>query len=153
AHPRRGSLPAGGGCVVSRDGLDRGDAGLPARVREGSDIPAQPTVLFRHAAPDVLPIPGGRLGDGQRHRRRPHVSVLREIPCAHSPFSPPPPPRARPYRPSCRSATPAWRRGGGVRFCPTTSLVARVPMRDGVPIDVDVTLPPTGDGPFPTIVM
>jgi len=42
---------------------------------------------------------------------------------------------------------------GGVRFCPTTSLVERVPMRDGVPIDVDVTLPPTGDGPFPTIMM
>ena len=24
---------------------------------------------------------------------------------------------------------------------------------DGVPLDVDVTLPPTGDGPFPTIAM
>jgi hypothetical protein len=28
-----------------------------------------------------------------------------------------------------------------------------VPSWDGVPLDVDVTLPPTGDGPFPTIVM
>ena len=29
----------------------------------------------------------------------------------------------------------------------------RVPSWDGVPLDVDVTLPPTGDGPFPAIVM
>jgi pimeloyl-ACP methyl ester carboxylesterase len=28
-----------------------------------------------------------------------------------------------------------------------------VPSFDGVPLDVDVTLPPTGDGPFPTIVI
>ncbi len=41
----------------------------------------------------------------------------------------------------------------GVRFCPTTDLAQRVPSFDGVPLDVDVTLPPTGDGPFPTIVM
>lgn len=41
----------------------------------------------------------------------------------------------------------------GVRFCPTTGDVDRVPSWDGVPLDVDVTLPPTGDGPFPTIVM
>jgi X-Pro dipeptidyl-peptidase (S15 family) len=41
----------------------------------------------------------------------------------------------------------------GVRFCPTSSDVARVKSFDGVPLDVDVTLPPTGDGPFPTIVM
>jgi predicted acyl esterase len=41
----------------------------------------------------------------------------------------------------------------GVRFCPTSSLQARVPSFDGVPLDVDVTLPPTGRGPFPTIVM
>ena len=41
----------------------------------------------------------------------------------------------------------------GVRFCPTADDSQRVPSFDGVPIDVDVTLPPTGAGPFPTIVM
>jgi fermentation-respiration switch protein FrsA (DUF1100 family) len=41
----------------------------------------------------------------------------------------------------------------GVRFCPTETLEQRVPSFDGVPLDVDVTLPPTGTGPFPTIVM
>ncbi|MFI4985654.1 MAG: CocE/NonD family hydrolase [Solirubrobacterales bacterium] len=41
----------------------------------------------------------------------------------------------------------------GVRFCPTATLAQRVPSFDGVPLDADVTLPPTGSGPFPTIVM
>src|SRR6266566_1983708 len=41
----------------------------------------------------------------------------------------------------------------GVRFCPTVDRAHRVPTFDGVPLDADVTLPPTGDGPFPTIVM
>jgi|SRR5579884_107821 len=41
----------------------------------------------------------------------------------------------------------------GVRFCPTASLSERVPSWDGAPLDVDVTLPRTGNGPFPTIVM
>src|SRR5918999_1927977 len=41
----------------------------------------------------------------------------------------------------------------GVLFCPTVSDAQRVPSFDGVPLDVDVTLPPTGDGPFPTIVL
>ena len=41
----------------------------------------------------------------------------------------------------------------GVRFCPTESLSQRVATFDGVPLDVDVTLPPSGSGPFPTIVM
>ncbi len=41
----------------------------------------------------------------------------------------------------------------GVRFCPTSSLPQRVASFDGVPLDVDVTLPPSGTGPFPTIVM
>jgi pimeloyl-ACP methyl ester carboxylesterase len=45
-----------------------------------------------------------------------------------------------------------------VRFCPTTDGAAGlttdgVPSFDGVPLDVDVTLPATGNGPFPTIVM
>ena len=38
-------------------------------------------------------------------------------------------------------------------FCPTSNDSQRVPSWDGVPLDVDVTLPATGDGPFPTIVM
>jgi fermentation-respiration switch protein FrsA (DUF1100 family) len=41
----------------------------------------------------------------------------------------------------------------GVRFCPTSSDAQRVASFDGVPQDVDVTLPPSGDGPFPVIVM
>jgi predicted acyl esterase len=41
----------------------------------------------------------------------------------------------------------------GVRFCPSKTPAERVPSFDGVPIDVDVTLPETGSGPFPTIVM
>lgn len=41
----------------------------------------------------------------------------------------------------------------GVRFCPTEGLEQRVPSFDGVPLDADVTLPATGAGPFPTIVM
>jgi dienelactone hydrolase len=40
-----------------------------------------------------------------------------------------------------------------VRFCPTTSSAQRVTSFDGVPLDVDVTLPAQGSGPFPTIVM
>jgi fermentation-respiration switch protein FrsA (DUF1100 family) len=41
----------------------------------------------------------------------------------------------------------------GVRFCPTETLAQRVHTFDGVPLDADVTLPPSGEGPFPTIVM
>ena len=41
----------------------------------------------------------------------------------------------------------------GVRFCPTADSAARVPSFDGIPLDVDVTLPEKGGGPFPTIVM
>src|SRR5437763_15916017 len=41
----------------------------------------------------------------------------------------------------------------GVRFCPTAALSDRVPSWDGALLDVDVTLPPTGNGPFPTIVI
>ncbi len=42
---------------------------------------------------------------------------------------------------------------GTVLFCPTATDAQRVASWDGVPLDVDVTLPATGDGPFPTIVM
>jgi pimeloyl-ACP methyl ester carboxylesterase len=41
----------------------------------------------------------------------------------------------------------------GVRFCETKNDAQRVGSFDGVPIDVDVTLPATGDGPFPTLVL
>jgi hypothetical protein len=41
----------------------------------------------------------------------------------------------------------------GVLFCPTDTLGDRVPTWDGVPLDVDVTLPATGDGPFPTLFL
>jgi predicted acyl esterase len=41
----------------------------------------------------------------------------------------------------------------GVRFCPTGTLEERVPTFDGVPLDADVTLPASGNGPFPVIVM
>jgi fermentation-respiration switch protein FrsA (DUF1100 family) len=51
-------------------------------------------------------------------------------------------------------------RSDGTRFCPTTDggpgqTVDGVPSFDGVPLDVDVTLPPTSakDPPYPTIVM
>ncbi|HEY1594232.1 MAG TPA: CocE/NonD family hydrolase [Thermoleophilaceae bacterium] len=40
----------------------------------------------------------------------------------------------------------------GVRFCGGT-MATRVASFDGVPLDADVTLPPSGNGPFPTIVM
>ena len=41
----------------------------------------------------------------------------------------------------------------GVRFCPNGGLNQRVTTFDGVPLDVDVTLPARGNGPFPTLVM
>lgn len=41
----------------------------------------------------------------------------------------------------------------GVRFCPTGDLASRPASFDGTPIDVDVTLPASGDGPFPTILL
>jgi pimeloyl-ACP methyl ester carboxylesterase len=41
----------------------------------------------------------------------------------------------------------------GVRFCPAPDLASRVPSFDGVPLDVDVTLPAQGKAPFPAIVM
>ena len=62
------------------------------------------------------------------------------------------------------SATPfghaCTTRSDGTRFCPTTDAgpgqtVDGVPSFDGVPLDVDVTLPPASAGspPYPTIVM
>jgi hypothetical protein len=42
--------------------------------------------------------------------------------------------------------------GGALRCAPATP-AERVPSFDGTPIDVDVWLPPAGDGPFPTVAM
>ena len=42
---------------------------------------------------------------------------------------------------------------GGARFCPTVNLSDRVPSWDGTPLDADVTLPATGNGPWPLVVM
>jgi len=58
--------------------------------------------------------------------------------------------------PTAAAADPfghACRIESGVRFCPTSEDSQRVPSWDGVPLDVDVTLPRFGSGPFPTIVM
>jgi fermentation-respiration switch protein FrsA (DUF1100 family) len=52
----------------------------------------------------------------------------------------------KPFGHSCQAQN-------GVRFCPTADRAHRVPTFDGIPLDADVTLPQTGDGPFPTIVM
>ncbi len=55
---------------------------------------------------------------------------------------------------------PCTTQADGTRFCPPPDgapgrTVNGVPSFDGVPLDVDVTLPPAsaGQGPFPTIVM
>jgi cephalosporin-C deacetylase-like acetyl esterase len=57
-----------------------------------------------------------------------------------------PPAEAAPFGHACKAQN-------GVRFCPTETLAQRVHTFDGVPLDADVTLPPEGAGPFPTIVM
>lgn len=58
----------------------------------------------------------------------------------------------RPFGHACATQQPS-----GVRFCPTPDPTqgpdARVKSWDGAPLQVDVTLPPTGNGPWPTIVM
>jgi len=67
------------------------------------------------------------------------ATVVLAAPAAH----------AAPPQPFGHACTPQ----DGVLFCPTGNDGQRVPSWDRVPLDVDVTLPPTGDGPFPTIVM
>jgi fermentation-respiration switch protein FrsA (DUF1100 family) len=81
--------------------------------------------------------------------------VVGLLACALAPasgFAAKPPPGPAPFGHACTS------RSDGTRFCPTTDAgpgrtVDGVPSFDGVPLDVDVTLPATGNGPFPTIVM
>jgi pimeloyl-ACP methyl ester carboxylesterase len=41
----------------------------------------------------------------------------------------------------------------GIRFCPAVDLSQRPTSFDGAPIDADVTIPETGNGPWPTIVL
>src|SRR5438309_323445 len=48
---------------------------------------------------------------------------------------------------------PCTLQDNNVRLCPTSSNARRVHSFDGVPLDVDVTLPPTGHGPFPAVAM
>lgn len=57
---------------------------------------------------------------------------------------------ASPEAPFGHACTP---QPSGVRFCPTASDDQRVPSWDGLPIDVDVTLPAGGTAPYPTIIM
>jgi pimeloyl-ACP methyl ester carboxylesterase len=56
---------------------------------------------------------------------------------------------AAPDAPFGHACTPQ----NGVRFCPTASDDQRVPSFDGLPMDVDVTLPAGGSAPYPTILM
>ena len=60
-----------------------------------------------------------------------------------------------PAPPARAAVTPLGRtcaQQNGVRFC-AGSVATRVPSFDGVPLDADLTLPVSGNGPFPTIVM
>jgi fermentation-respiration switch protein FrsA (DUF1100 family) len=54
-----------------------------------------------------------------------------------------------PLRPLGLTCTPTQ----GVRFCAGNGTTERVPSWDGTPIDADMTLPPTGSGPWPVIVL
>ena len=71
------------------------------------------------------------------------------MPCSQVSFAVPGSAAAAPANPFGHVCSPQ----NGVLFCPTAADAQRVPSFDGVPLDVDVTLPATGDGPFPAIVM
>jgi fermentation-respiration switch protein FrsA (DUF1100 family) len=89
---------------------------------------------------------GGALGDSAAFRGRwvlaSAATLIVTLGLSASALAAPPPP----FGHSCQAQN-------GVRFCPTTNRSQRVPTFDGVPLDVDVTLPAQGDGPFPAIVM
>src|ERR1700740_1230655 len=82
---------------------------------------------------------------GQRGRLRASSALLLGVALA-LPASAPAAVEPKPFGHSCKVEA-------GVRFCPTVELSERVPSFDGVPLDVDVTLPEQGVGPFPAIVM
>ena len=77
-------------------------------------------------------------------------STTTTVPALDPRGEPPPPAVPRPFgRLSCSPSH-------GVRFCAggdADGRDLRVPSFDGVPLDVDVTLPPTGRGPFPLMVL
>jgi predicted acyl esterase len=87
-------------------------------------------------------------GRTERARRRHAAALCAALSLAAAAFAPPSLAAAEPmpFGHACSAQD-------GVRFCPTTTLAQRVPTFDGVPLDVDVTLPAVGSGPFPTIVM
>jgi predicted acyl esterase len=59
----------------------------------------------------------------------------------------PPPTGPEPFaRLTCKATA-------GVRFCQGNGKSQRVPSFDAVPLDADVTLPPSGNGPFPLLVL
>lgn len=60
--------------------------------------------------------------------------------------APAPTPELTPFGHACTAED-------GVGFCPTADLASRVSSFDGVPLDVDVTLPEGGEPPYPAIVM
>ncbi|MGH9088264.1 MAG: CocE/NonD family hydrolase [Acidimicrobiales bacterium] len=71
-------------------------------------------------------------------------------PARHAPTEPPPPAVPQPF--GKLTCIPQH----GIRFCPggrTGGLDLRVASFDGVPLDADVALPPTGAGPFPLVVL
>ncbi|NNN22436.1 MAG: alpha/beta fold hydrolase [Acidimicrobiales bacterium] len=70
------------------------------------------------------------------------------------PTEPPPPSVARPF--GLLSCLPQSNNGFTYRFCQggmTSSHDLRVKSFDGVPLDADVTLPATGKGPYPLVVL
>ena len=82
---------------------------------------------------------------GEEDEARPEAQTTRRSRGARAAASRsrrPPTRRRRPVRPRLRAAERH-------AFCPTARDAQRVPSFDGVPLDVDLTLPALGDGPFP----
>lgn len=81
-----------------------------------------------------------------RGRTAAAVGLLIALALSAQPAAAAPTAEPKPFGHACKAEN-------GVRFCPTLALSERVPTWDRVPIDADVTLPPTGNGPWPTIAM
>ncbi len=118
-----------------------------SRLKDG-DFNLTHRRFARHGADSVMlvVVRGGAVGDRGAFRGRWAVALVAMLVAtlgfAADAFAAPP----EPFGHSCEAQN-------GVLFCPTTSRAERVPTFDGVPLDVDVTLPAQGNGPFPTIVM